>query len=149
MTVTVFGQKTGLKPQVASYTLDFVYTGEVQNVIDSVFVLQYTFASADVHLFTNLVLEDSQGQYSLNIGKTGFQGEMEVKKEKDKVKVIIHKYDKFDLPVLTHAEDKLGDRHPLYLSAKYGGRVSAEQFKAQIKGIRDVEIQRSNAGDKN
>ena len=149
LTVTVFGQKPNPIPQEASYTIDFVFTGEVQNRVDSLFALQYTFAAADVQKFTALVLEDSQQQHQLNLSKTGLQGVMEVKNEKDKVKVIVHKYDKYDLPVLMQAEDNLGVKHPLFLSTNHGGRITAEQFRAQLKGIREAVKQSNNTGDNN
>lgn len=148
-TVTVFGQKSELKSKEASYTIDFVFTGEVQNSSDSVFSLQYTFAAADVKKFRELELEDSQQHHQFNLEKKGLQGNMEVRSEKDKVKVLVHKYDKYDLPVLTQAEDKQGVKHPLYLSSKHRGHVTAEQFKAQIKGIREAEKQREKAGSNN
>ena len=113
LTATVFGQKSDPIPQEASYTIDFVFTGEIQNTSDSLFALQYTFATADVQKFNALVLEDSQQQHHLNLKKQGRQGNMEIKNEKNKVKVIVHKYDKYDLPVLTQAEDSLKIRRAL------------------------------------
>lgn len=149
LTVTVFGQKSNPIPQEASYTIDFVFTGEVLNRSDSVFALQYTFVATDVQKFRGLELEDSQQKHKLNLKKKGLQGNMEVKNEKDKVKVIIHKYDKYDLPVLTQAEDSLGNKHQLYLSTKTKGHINAEQFKTQLKGIRESEKQREKARDNN
>lgn len=149
LTTTVFGQKSDPIPQEASYTIDFVLTGEVQNRVDSLFALQYTFAAADVQKFRALELEDSQQLHQLNLSKTGLQGNMEVKNEKDKVKVHVHKYDKYDLPVLTQAKDNLGTKHQLYLSTNTRGRITAEQFKAQIKGIRESVKQREKTGDNN
>jgi len=148
LNVISFGQKSMPIQQETSYTIDFVFTGEVLNRSDSVFALQYTFAATDVQKFRGLELEDSQQHHQLNLKKRGLQGNMEVRNEKDKVKVLVHNYDKYDLPVLTLAEDSLGTKHQLYLSAARG-HLTAEQFKAQIKGIRESVKQREKTGDNN
>jgi hypothetical protein len=146
LAATVFGQKSDPVTPEASYTIDFVFTGEVQNSVDSLFALQYTFAATDVQKFRVMVLEDPQKQCQLNLSKTGLQGDMEVKKEKDKVKVIVHKYDKYDLPVLIQAEDSLGIKYPLYLSTNTGAHITAEEFKAQLRIIRESVKQRGETG---
>lgn len=62
---------------------------------------------------------------------------MEVRTEKDKVKVIVQKYDKYNLPVLTQGEDLMGIRHSRYLKTGTGGRISAEQFRAGLRANRE------------
>jgi len=146
--VTVFGQKSDPVTRVASYTIDFVFTGEVQNMVDSLFALQYTFAAADVQKFNTLELEDSKQQHHLNLKKTGLQGHMEIKNEKDKVIILVHKYDKYDLPVLTHADDSMGIKHPLFLSTNKGEHITAAQFKVQLSGIPEPVKQPHETGSK-
>lgn len=48
LSVTVYCQTTNLTSQDASYTIGFVFTGEIKSPGDSVFSLQYTFAATDV-----------------------------------------------------------------------------------------------------
>lgn len=138
LSVAVSGQKPAGAAREVCYTIDFVFTGEIQNKVDSLFSLRYTFSAADAGHLRQLVLEDSRRKHSLSLSRSGLQGDMEVRRETDRVKVLVHKYERYDLPVLTWGEDSQGVKHPLRLKTSSGKLLTAEQFKSQLQGIREL-----------
>ena len=140
--VTVQVQDTDQKSR--SYRMDFIFTGEVRNQADSTFVLQYSFSQENIKNYRALMLETDKGRQRVDLSvKTGQVGQvvkkgMEIKTGQGQVYMLIHDYDKYDLPVPVQAEDKQGALHPLYLYVRRGGYMTAGQLKAQIKEIREA-----------
>lgn len=118
--------------QESTCSVGFVFSGQVNQALDSVFFLQYTFPSAEVQNLRQFILEDARGQYRLIVNKPGMQGDMEIKNEQDKVRVIVHLYDKSNLPVLVQGEDLSGVRRALYIRTGGGMRMSGEQFRVRM-----------------
>jgi len=123
-----------------SYQIDFVFTGEIHNHVDSTFALQYSFLTADISRFRTLVMENSKRRQLLNLSVKERQNEMEIKREQGKVKIVIYQYDKYDLPVLIQAEDSLRRTYPLYLRSNKGSYFTASQVKNQVKTMREAII---------
>lgn len=130
--LAIFGYCTRAEAQESTCSVGFVFSGQVNQALDSVFFLQYTFPSAEVRNLKQFILEDARGQYRLIANKPGMQGDMEIKNEQDKVRVIVHRYDKLDLPVLVKGEDLSGQRHELYIRTGGGVRISGEQFRVRM-----------------
>lgn len=136
VTVVQAQQADNLKSK--SYQMDFVFTGEVKNHVDSTFALEYSLPEENTKNYRALVLETSKGRQRVDLSAKSKPGGMEIRTVKDQVRVIIYNYDKYDIPVMVEAEDNRGTIHPLYLHGKRGGYLTSGQIKEQVRKLREM-----------
>jgi hypothetical protein len=125
------------------YTIDFVFTGKVKGQTDSVFALQYTFPIQGYKKIKKILFVDSKRQWAVNADISALNDSLEVVRNKNEVKFIIRKYDKYDFPVLMRAEDHGGKGHDLHMRKKSGAFQSGPQLNDELRRSRNM-INRSN-----
>ena len=146
--VTARGQQTD-NLKLKSYRMSFVFEGEIKNLADSAFSLQYTFSREDVKNYRALVLENSTGRQRVELLSKNRPDGMEIKTGKDQLRVVIRNYDKYDIPVIIEAEDAGGTAHPLYLHGRQGNYLSPDELKAQVRALREAMENRNTRDTKN
>lgn len=119
------------------YTMDFVFTGKIKPGLDSVFAVRCTFTKSYFNRFRKLFVADSHQIKFFNTGRSQPNDSIEIQEDNRFSYVIIKKYDKEDLPVLTQGEDKSGVRQELLIRHLDGNLMNAGQYKQMERANND------------
>lgn len=118
-----------------AYSMDFVFSGEVKNYVDSVFLLEYTFDKTAFSNFKSLFIENSKGEKIVVLNNKLSEKDMEVKHSNKSSKISFRNYDKLDIPIPV-AVDVKGKKKQLYYRAKNGKSQTGKNLVEEVKRIR-------------
>jgi hypothetical protein len=102
------------------YETGYVFTGEIENVVDSVFAISVIFSTAGFSKIQSLVVNDSA---TVTLTGANATNDVEIHNNGNKVSIWIRKYDKYYPPVITHFIGSDGNKTKLYC------RVGEGQFQ--------------------
>ena len=127
------------------YTIDYVFTGKVNPGLDSIFALRYKFMKQDFNRFNKVFIEGSSHKKIVNLKNILTNDSIEVQSDGAYSYIIIKKYDKEDIPLLTQGEDKNGQKQDFYIRYNDGNVRSPRQVK-QMEQMNNVRIRQMKGG---